>query len=181
MTKILEVYQKYQNTPVLQEHQLRVAAVAWQICDHFDLPIDKKAIIDACLVHDIGNILKFVADAPAEWFAPQGVDYWMSVKKQMAEQYQTTDEHELSLKIAKELGMSALVLDCIESIDFNKTVEVISRPQFEPRICDYADLRADPNGIVSMDQRLEEGNKRYKNRPDKWLTDDVRAKILDAC
>jgi putative nucleotidyltransferase with HDIG domain len=181
MPKITEIYKKYKITKTLQEHQLRVAAVAELICSSFGMPIDKQVVITACLLHDMGNILKFDFTANPQLFEPEGIDYWKRVREQVASKYNSQDEHHVSLLIAKELNVSHKVLECIESIDFGKTIEVVASPEFEPRICDYADLRATPHGVVSMDQRLEEGAKRYKNRSDKWLAEDVRAKVIQAC
>jgi hypothetical protein len=155
--------------------------VAKQVCDGHNAPVDAEVVVTACLLHDMGNILKFTFDSPDEWFEPEGKDYWRKVQREIAKQYDTWDEHKLSLIIAKELGVKPEVLVCIESIDFGKTLETLARPEIEPKICDYADLRVTPYGVVSLDERLEEGNKRYKDRPDKWLADDVREKILQAC
>lgn len=182
MQPITEVYKKYNVTEHLQMHQLQVAAVAQQICSNLTVPVDTKTVIQACLIHDMGNILKFVpAGVPAEWFAPQGVDYWMRVKQETIQKYKTTDEHKLNQIIAQELGLNSEVIKCIESIDFRKTLETLNAPEIEPKICDYADLRISPQGVVSLTERLQEGNRRYKNRPGKWLPEDERRAIIQAC
>jgi hypothetical protein len=181
MSQILQIYKDYKITQTLQLHQLRVAAVAQQVCDNLTVSVDTEIVITACLIHDMGNILKFVFTAPDEWFAPEGKVYWQQVQKEMAKKYKTTNEHELSLMIAKELKVKDQVLTCIESIDFGKTLQTVSGPTIEPKICDYADLRVNPYGVVSLDRRLDEGNKRYKKRPNYWLTDDIRDKIVQAC
>jgi hypothetical protein len=181
MAKISDVYKNYKISQSLQLHQLRVAAVAKQICDNLNSPVDTEVVVTACLLHDMGNILKFTFDSPDEWFEPEGKDYWRKVQQETAQKYDTWDEHQLSIIVAKELGVKFEVLTCIESIDFGRTIETLARPEIEPKICDYADLRVTPYGVVSLDERLEEGNKRYRNRPGKWLAEDVREKILQAC
>lgn len=180
MAKITDLYKKYKITLSLQDHQLRVAAVARQVCDSLTVLVDTEVVVTACLLHDMGNILKFTFDSPDEWFEPEGKEYWMKVQQEIAKKYDTWNEHQLNLMIAKEIGVKPAVLDCIESIDFGKAVETLARPDIEPKVCDYADLRVSPNGVVSLDERLAEGEKRYKNRPDKWMTDEVRQKILKA-
>ena len=46
--------------PSLQLHMYRVTAVASRIVDNWKgQNLDKKEIIIACLLHDIGNIIKF--------------------------------------------------------------------------------------------------------------------------
>ncbi len=56
---IQQLYEKYEIMPNLQLHMYRVAAVAKMICDHFQKPINKQEVIITCLLHDIGNIIKF--------------------------------------------------------------------------------------------------------------------------
>ena len=180
MPEITSVYKEYKIPKNLQEHQLRVAAVASQICDGLTTPVHRTSVIKACLLHDMGNIIKFDMRVFPEAWEPEGAAYWQAVKDEYIEKY-GPDEHHASIVIARELGLNALELACIKSIDFGKTVETLGLDIIEPKICDNADLRVDPHGVVSLAQRLEEGHKRHKGRPDKWLADDVREKIVQAC
>ena len=181
MALITDTYTKYKITQTLQEHQLRVAAVAKQICDNLTISIDTTTVIQACLLHDMGNILKFVFDgSPPEWFQPEGEEYWKNVKQKFHKKY-GDDEHQASLEIAKEIGVSHKVLECIDCIDFDTALENVKRTDIEPKICDYADLRVGPSGVVSVDQRLEEGRKRYKDRPDKWIKPERWQELSQAC
>ena len=60
---IFNIYAKYKIPPQLQTHQLRVAAVAKTICEHLWPKLsDMRTIISTCLVHDMGNIIKFDLD-----------------------------------------------------------------------------------------------------------------------
>lgn len=57
---ILEIYNKYYLPENLQMHMLRVAACSNLIIDNWSGPeIDKEAIIRVCLLHDMGNIVKY--------------------------------------------------------------------------------------------------------------------------
>jgi hypothetical protein len=180
MKPITEIYEKYKIMPQLQEHQLRVAAVAKQICDSLTIPIDEETVVKACLLHDMGNILKFDLDYPLFPDQADNHAYWKSVQADYKKEY-GPDEHQASLAIAKELGLNDLGLKCIESIDFTKTIETAKSGEIELKICDNADLRVDPHGVVSLRQRLEEGSKRYKNRPDKWVSGKIYTKLVNAC
>src|SRR3989344_2472976 len=101
--KITEIYEKYKIPPNLQLHQLRVAGVASIICDNFDKPLDKGSIITTCLLHDMGNILKFNFDIfPEEFYGKQGRAYWEKVKQEFKEKY-GEDEHKATHAIAEEL------------------------------------------------------------------------------
>jgi HD superfamily phosphodiesterase len=177
---IIDIYKKYKIMPQLQLHQLRVAAVAQQICDNLTLKVDKEAVIKACLLHDMANIIKFDLTQFPQYSQPKGIDYWESVRQDFIQKY-GVDEHMASVKIAKGLSMNEKILDYIESVDFGMAVQNAQRPELEPKICDYADLRVDPGGIVSVDQRLAEGAKRYKQRPDKWIKEEERDKLVAAC
>lgn len=68
---ISQIYDRYQVLPALQLHMLRVAAVAQLICSshHRALPTDH--IISCCLLHDIGNILKFDLTYYPEFLEPE--------------------------------------------------------------------------------------------------------------
>lgn len=58
--KIAEIYQKYKVPPNLQEHMLRVAAMAEIIANSWpNNSLDREILLLACLTHDMGNILKF--------------------------------------------------------------------------------------------------------------------------
>lgn len=166
--------------PNLQEHQLRVAAVARQICDNLTVPVDSSSVITACLLHDMGNIIKFDLSQFPEFYEPEGVDYWRKVQQEFINEY-GPDEHQASLDIAKELGASQKVLDCIDSVDFGQALNNISRSDIEPKICDHADLRVGPHGIVSIEQRLEDGRRRYKDRPERWISPEKWQELSQAC
>ena len=57
---ILEIYNKYHLPENLQMHMLRVAACSNLIIDNWNgLDIDKQAIIRVCLLHDMGNMVKY--------------------------------------------------------------------------------------------------------------------------
>ncbi len=180
MATITDIYKKYGIDRNLQLHQLRVAAVAKQICDSLTVSVDKDTVITVCLIHDMGNILKYDFSKP-ELLEPEGVEYWQKFQKEFAKKFNTQNEHEASLKIARELGVSQPVIDCIESISFSKTVQTAASDNLEIKICDNADLRVDPKGIVSLNQRLEEGKQRYKNRPNYWISRDDQEKLYSAC
>jgi len=59
---VWEIYTAYTVLPSLQLHMLRVAAVAKVICDNWIWEdFDKEATMTSCFLHDMGNILKFIA------------------------------------------------------------------------------------------------------------------------
>lgn len=162
MRDITEVYVLYKITPLLAMHQLRVAAVAEMICDNLDINLDKESIIKACLLHDMGNIIKFNLENSLENYNVEDKRYWQEVKNEYILRY-GEDEHKASYQIAKELGVSDVVLGLIDIVDSRVVSDIKNSDSFEKKICLYADNRVSPHHIVSIDERSLEAKERYKN------------------
>jgi HD superfamily phosphodiesterase len=170
MAQILDVYEKYKVMPQLQEHQFRVAAVAKQIAENMTVPVDTDSVIKASLLHDIANIIKFDLSVFPEYSEPEGLEYWKKVQADIISKY-GDEEHQASLKIARELNMSPEILDYLGQVGFEKATENARRQDYETKICAYADMRVSPNGVVSIQGRLDDMEKRYfgkygKNTPE---------------
>ncbi len=164
MNNIKDIYKKYKIMPNLQLHQIRVAAVAAQICDSLSIEVDKESIITACLLHDMANIIKFNLNYFPELNEPEGLEYWQDVKNDYILRY-GNDEHQASLMIARELGVSDYIYELIYCID-SSSVEIIAmEDDFGKKICIYADNRVTPHGIVSAEERSLEAKERYKDHP----------------
>lgn len=161
---ILDIYKNYKIMPNLQLHQLRVASVAWQICDSLFIEIDTESIIIACLLHDMGNIIKFDLNHFPEYNKPEGLDYWQKVKNEYITKY-GHDEHIASVKIAEELNLPKKVLNLIRKIDPHIISEIRDSDDLVEKICNYADQRVTPFEIVSVIERNNEAMERYKNHP----------------
>jgi putative nucleotidyltransferase with HDIG domain len=164
MKNIIEIYKEYKIMPNLVKHQMRVAAVAMQVCDSFDLEIDKDSIIKACLLHDMGNIIKFKLDNFPEWNEPEGLEYWEKVKSEYILKY-GENEHHASLNIAQKLGVSTHIQTLIDSVDSSHIEDIFKENDFSKKICIYADNRVTPNGVVSTEEHGLEAQKRYMNHP----------------
>src|ERR1035437_2830314 len=108
--KILEIYSEYKIPPNLQRHMFWVAAVATMICDNFDEPLPKEDIITACLLHDMGNIVKYELGYFPEFLKPEGLEYWQNVQNEFREKY-GEDEHKVTFLITKEFGLSDRIVE----------------------------------------------------------------------
>lgn len=150
--------------PNLQMHQFRVATVAFQICDSLNIKVDKESILKTCLLHDMGNIIKFRLDYFPEWNNPEGIEYWQKVQNDYINKY-GNNEHHATVEIARELGVSDYVLDLINSVDPSLSEVNNLDLNFDKKICLYADNRVTPHGIVSRAERSLEAKKRYENHP----------------
>ncbi len=160
MPKITELYKSYQIMGNLELHMLRVTGVAKEICSHISESVDTENILKACLLHDMGNILKFDLSVFPEFLEPQGLAYWQGVKSDFEKKYGKL-VHPATVKIAHEIGASERVIELIDAISFNRAKQNWESHDFGHKICAYADMRVAPFSVVSMKERLEDGQKRY--------------------
>jgi len=157
------IYKKYKIMPSLQEHMLRTAAVASLICDNFNEPLLKEEIITACLLHDMGNIIKFKTGVLSEFYEPESVEYWQGVKKEYIKKY-GKDQHEATIKIIQELGLPDNLALLAGRNSFSLICEHCDSDDINMKIVHYADGRVDPYGIVSYKERMDEAKNRYKTK-----------------
>jgi len=163
---IQDIYKRYEIPVHLQTHHFRVAAVAKLIIDKFskDNPkINENLIITSCLLHDIGNIIKFNLMLYPELNSPRGYDYWKAVQDRFILKY-GSDEHKATYAIAKEIGVGDEVLQILNGIGFSNSGKVAEGRDYNLKITAYADQRVGINGILSMEARHEEGRARYLKR-----------------
>lgn len=161
MKKIEDIYKQYKIDSLLAMHQFRVASVAWQICDQINIEINKNDIILACLFHDMGNIIKYDFVHFIEKYQKEGLEYWKNIQKDFIDKYGPS-EHVATLMIDKEIGLNLNILKLVESMDSKIMEKIYLSDNFELKICKYADLRAAPNSIVSINERMEEAKRRYE-------------------
>lgn len=159
----IEIYTRYKIMRNLQLHQLRVAAVGKMICDNLFWPIDTNAVVVACLFHDMGNILKFNLAYFPESLEPEGLKYWENVKSEYTKKY-GMNQHGATKKIAEEIGLQEAVIKCIDAVGFSKAGEVLKSDSYEKKICEYSDMRVGPHGVLSLEERVMDGRKRYLAR-----------------
>ena len=121
---ILQIYKKYQIMPQLAEHQLTVAAVAEELLNHLSFPpkadpppaeiLDRHDVVAACLLHDMGNIVKFDLTKtpdlhPGLFLKPKDRIFWESVKQEFIERRSSNSSDKHSDRNANELQYG----DCI--------------------------------------------------------------------
>jgi len=171
MRTVQQIYSDYKIMPSLQLHQLRVAAVAKIIVENFQEILDKEPIIFACLFHDMGNIIKSDLNYFPEFLKPEGLEYWQDIKKDYIKKY-GSDEHLATKKIAKEINLPNSTLACLNRIGFSNAITNEISDSFENKICNYSDMRVGPYGILSMEERISEGHKRYENKKHSIASDN---------
>lgn len=170
--KIHDIYTNYRIMPSLQMHQYRVASVGETLCEAYDIREDRFNIIVACLLHDMGNIIKFKLELFPDFLEPEGFDYWQKVKKEYHQKY-GDDEHEATIQIANQLFNDKLrivnkdvrkerVVELIEAIGFSNAQYNYECDDIGRKIAAYADMRVEPFGVTTLAHRLEDGHKRFK-------------------
>ncbi len=156
--RITNIYKNYDIPPILQVHMQRVTAVALIICENLsEISNDEKEnVAKACLLHDIGNIIKFNLDYYPDLLQPEGKEYWQKVKDRFIEKY-GNEEHKASEKIAQEIGVSKKVISLINAIGFPYGQIVFEKGDFLEMICCYSDQRVTPFGVSSLKDRVADG------------------------
>jgi putative nucleotidyltransferase with HDIG domain len=164
MKLITDIYEEYQIPRPLQEHQLRVAGVASILCDNSTVNIDSDSVIKACLLHDMGNIIKFdFSKEQPEGAELDDLDYWKGIQKKFIETY-GREHHEATATIAREIGVSEEMVSFIDAVGYDNVCNHTQEHSLELKICAYSDVRVKPNGVVPLNERLRDFHKRYENR-----------------
>jgi len=167
-----QLYTEYKIMPSLQLHQLRVAAVGKLVCDNFTPPaggaINTHDVTLACLFHDMGNIIKSELSYFPEFLEPQGLVYWQGVKDEYVKKY-GADHRAANTAIAQEIGLPQGAYELFAGLGFSKLEKILLDASSEQKICEYADLRVGPHGVLPLIERLLEGRERYLETSKKRL------------
>jgi hypothetical protein len=119
-------------------------------------------VVTACLLHDMGNIIKFKLNVP-EFLQPEGLKYWEGVRQEFKDKYKG-DEHVATIEIAKEIGVSDSVIKLIQAISFLRAHENVTTEDFSRKITAYSDDRVTPHSVVSLEDRLADLRRRYNHK-----------------
>jgi hypothetical protein len=176
--QIAEIYTQYKIPSQLQLHMYRVSAVALMICEHMQIAVDSENVVKACLLHDMGNIIKFNMSLFPEFFEPEGVAYWQGVKDEFKRTY-GNEEHTATYAIVEELGVSSRVKDLVHSVGFSLAPSNAEHSDYAKKICAYSDMRVTPQGVSLLEARLSEGKRRHElNNGVSSDRDDFKIKSL---
>ena len=165
---------QYRILPNLKEHLLDVAAITKIISDSWvgELPCDQEDIIVAALLHDIGNMAKNTEEKLAQYLPKdelQNLDYWKSELHKFKSEYGDGD-HQATEKMLSELKVKDSIREAISQKSFSNIIKN-SRgdTSWLTKIISYSDLRINPDGICTLQARLDyiaERYKKYSERPD---------------
>lgn len=168
--KVSQAYKNY-NIPLnLQQHMLRVAALAQIIVEDWTgKPIDKKVITFACLFHDAAKLIKFDLSKP-ERFGKEAakIDFWRRVQKEMIQKY-GDQEHKATIKMCREIGLPQKTIQLIDDLEWVYIPRVLEKDNLESGVAIYADMRIGFHGILSLKERLDDLKNRAQEDFEKHL------------
>ncbi len=167
MKSATEVYETYRVPPWLQLHQVRVAAVGRYVALMHGAGASVEDIIRACLLHDIGAIVKFdfskTGGALNGLFRPEDLEYWRAVQKEMQAKY-GSEEHTATAALMKEMGVSERVQEIVNSTGTRNLRAILEKGDLGVMIVQYADTRVAPQGVTSLTERVNDVKMRYAER-----------------
>ena len=160
-----EIYETYRIPAIVQRHQLRVAAVGKILADRTPA-VDVHKVVLTGLFHDMGNILKMDLSSNASLLpllAPDTAEELIEIQDDFRKKY-GADEHVAAVAICTEIGVPSEIITMIDNMRFSRTEWVLEEAPMEMKIIKYADLRAAPQAIVPMRERLDEARRRYRGK-----------------
>jgi hypothetical protein len=177
MATITDIYKQYRIFNALQLHQLRVAAVAQIVAENIGNAVDTHMCVTFGLLHDMGNLAKAKFEQLPDLWEPEGVEYWKAAQKEVRERYNVNDTL-ATIAMLAEIGAPDEVIRIVRLLKLDKAPLLRDTGTFEEKICQYADMRVGPYGILSVDERFADGRKRYPfaaQRPPEETAAIVRA------
>lgn len=170
---IRDLYQKYHIMPQLETHMLRVAGVGKMVSENWRGKCDTKLATDLCLVHDMGNIVKFdLRDNidRSKFGEIQNLEHWQKIQLEYWDKY-GKDTHGATIGILKDAGLPQFesFIDEEEKLYFAEAREKeLSNTRVETIILMYSDCRVTPSGVVSYRERVNDLKDRYGTRSENW-------------
>lgn len=160
--KIRDIYKKYDIIDNLAEHMLRTAGVGYFVASNWkEKGVDVNLTTAACLLHDVGNLVKFDLDNPiVEIDDPEK---WRRIQKKYWDKY-GKNTHDVTIQIIEELGREDVVGVIEEEGEvYGKSVEVIKGASLPTQFLLYSDVRVMPHGVTGMQDRIDDLQARYGN------------------
>lgn len=153
--------------PQLAEHQLRVGAVGQIVAENWRGGCDELLATKLCLLHDMGNIVKFDLSDEAQRVSMFGkidnLPHWQEVQKKYLDQY-GSDAHAATNGILREMGEDKIVPMIDEEVRLylaEADSQELDKADVPTVIMMYGDFRVIPQGVVSYQDRVEDLRVRY--------------------
>jgi hypothetical protein len=163
--KVNDLYKQFEVMPQLVTHQLRVAGVGKIIAENWKGKCDVKFTTELCLLHDMGNIVKFdLKNRDESKFGNiENIEYWQQIQQKYLNQF-GKDAHDATVGIIKQAKLDKFIPYIFEEekLYFAEAKEIeLSRASLPAIILMYADCRVIPKGVVSYRERIDDLKARY--------------------
>lgn len=172
---IIEIYTRYNIHLPLQLHQLRVGAVAKLICDNIPNYNLTTTVVSASLLHDIGNLTKSIIEPQTDWVQELGYEYWVTAKARFITQWGEND-HDATINIVKDINPPPAITQFIKKWLDTRSDQALIDKDLDLLIAKYADERVNPDGIVSLADRIKYLALRY---PSKYADPTYQDQLLE--
>ncbi len=181
---LTEIYQLYNVPPNLAEHMLLVAALGKYVVESWIEPsIDKEIVINTLLLHDIGNLVKFDLDTDwseqmmtkSKYLSNQEnhtLQYWQKKQQEMISQYGPNAD-QANETIIKKIINDPKVSQLLENHSFTTLGDCLQSDDWEKKLVFYCDLRVEPQGLTSVEERIEDLRDRYRHRDSNWNDENL--------
>lgn len=176
--KLQQIYSKYKNPTPLKLHSYRVAGIALELNETLKIGnTEFYNLLTACLLHDLGNIVKFDFSIDQSLYCPEGVSYYKKAKDDFVAKY-SIDDKNCTLLIIEEIFSEFRkpnlyfngrkfpisydhVVSLIKKTSFKNAKNIYESDDLLMQILLYSDMRVDINGVSSLEQRVNNGLIRY--------------------
>jgi uncharacterized protein len=161
--KSLKLLEKLKLPKHIVSHSKKVAYVCGIIADKYlekGIKIDKDLLISAAYLHDLVRTIDFSDEAYRNLcknYKKEDIKIWEQLKKK----YKGLDHSEAAYKYLYNMGEKKIAL-IVKKHRFDAVLSVKDKPKtIEEKIMTYADKRVLHEKIVSLRERLDDGEIRY--------------------
>jgi hypothetical protein len=152
-----EIYIKYRTPSNLQQHMLRVAALATVIVSNWKgKAIAEEDIINTLLFHDIAKPVTFDITNQARFVSsPEELARLEQDIRYLTDNF-GSEEHQAAIKIFQDLGLNENCQRLIDNLEWHYTDDLMQAGDIESLLTIYCDMRIGPKGVLLIEQRLSE-------------------------
>lgn len=177
-----EIFERYQLPELLQIHLWRTASLMEYLLKQWRGPkLNHQLLIETMLLHDLGNLVKFdlTNTAPIMLLPPPELEKYRSLQAIWHQKYGTQVDA-VTVQLINELKLvnGPAIRQIILTHSDSTLPTTVTNQDWSQKLCDYADFRIAPHGLVTLQERFADLAKRYAGRTNDWnTTAKVSAKL----
>jgi len=155
--KVNQIYIHYMTPQNLQTHMLRTTSLAKVLLEFWKgVELDKNAIIQACLFHDIAKPMKFDLAKQAQYStSEEDINKLAQLQNRIKNNYGEV-EHHATVMICKEIGLSDAAINFVDNLEWSYIPRLLEANDISSLIPIYCDMRIGPKGVLPLQERLRE-------------------------